>query len=74
MPLGILLRLKSTGFIFSVQMVLYGSLTIELVQLFSKKGSFDIDDLILNTIGGLLGFIITNVILKRTYSFKQSTS
>lgn len=34
------------------------SLFIELLQLASKVGSFDVDDLILNTIGGLLGYCI----------------
>ena len=33
------------------------SLVIELIQLVSKVGSFDVDDLILNTIGGALGFV-----------------
>ena len=33
------------------------SLCIELVQLISKVGSFDVDDLLLNTFGGILGYI-----------------
>lgn len=33
------------------------SLSIELIQLVSKVGSCDVDDLILNTIGGVLGYI-----------------
>ncbi len=32
------------------------SLTIELIQLLCKVGSFDVDDLLLNTIGGMLGY------------------
>ena len=32
------------------------SLCIETVQLVFKVGSFDVDDLLLNTIGGILGF------------------
>ena len=32
------------------------SLTIECIQLMSQVGSFDVDDLILNTLGGVLGF------------------
>ena len=32
------------------------SLTIECIQLISRVGSFDVDDLILNTFGGILGF------------------
>ncbi|MFD4707735.1 VanZ family protein [Gottfriedia sp. NPDC058432] len=33
------------------------SLTYELIQLLFDFGSFDIDDLILNTLGGLLGYV-----------------
>lgn len=33
------------------------SLCIETVQLVSRVGSFDVDDLLLNTIGGVLGFL-----------------
>lgn len=33
------------------------SIIIETIQLVSKVGSFDVDDIILNTIGGLLGFV-----------------
>ena len=34
------------------------SLLVELLQLICKVGSFDVDDLLLNTIGGILGFFI----------------
>lgn len=34
------------------------SLVIEFVQLVCKIGSFDVDDLLLNTLGGLIGCII----------------
>ncbi len=34
------------------------SLLVELLQLVTKVGSFDVDDLILNTVGGLAGFLI----------------
>jgi glycopeptide antibiotics resistance protein len=33
------------------------SLTFELLQLVFEFGSFDVDDLILNTVGGMLGYI-----------------
>lgn len=33
------------------------SLIVEILQLVSKVGSFDVDDLILNTIGGLIGYL-----------------
>lgn len=37
------------------------SLIVECVQLISKVGSFDVDDLMLNTIGGVLGFLVFTV-------------
>lgn len=34
------------------------SLLVEVLQLITKVGSFDVDDLLLNTLGGLIGFLI----------------
>lgn len=34
------------------------SLLVELLQLVTRVGSFDVDDLILNTLGGMLGFLL----------------
>lgn len=34
------------------------SLLVETVQLITKVGTFDVDDLFLNTIGGILGYFI----------------
>lgn len=34
------------------------SLCIELIQLVTRVGSFDVDDLFLNTLGGILGYIV----------------
>lgn len=33
------------------------SLVVEILQLISKVGSFDVDDLLLNTIGGMAGYL-----------------
>lgn len=45
------------------------SLTVELLQLMLKVGSFDVDDLILNTIGGMMGYFAFYVLnhLRRRY-------
>lgn len=46
------------------------SLVIETIQLVFKVGSFDVDDLLLNTIGGILGylvFMVCNHIRRKTY-------
>ena len=34
------------------------SLCVEIIQLVAKVGSFDVDDLLLNTLGGLLGALL----------------
>ena len=31
---------------------------VEVMQLLTKVGSFDVDDILLNTVGGVLGFLI----------------
>lgn len=59
MPFGFLLPMINTAerrsyMIFLLTFEL--SLVIEVVQLFSRVGSFDVDDLILNTLGGLIGY------------------
>lgn len=33
------------------------SLAVETVQLFTKVGAFDVDDIFLNSVGGLVGFV-----------------
>ena len=38
------------------------SLVVEILQLVFKVGSLDVDDLILNTIGGLFGFLIYELV------------
>ena len=39
----------------------YLSLLIEQLQYFMKVGNFDVDDLLLNTIGGILGYICCKI-------------
>ena len=34
------------------------SLCVEVVQLVTKVGSFDVDDLLLNTLGGICGYLV----------------
>ena len=38
------------------------SLSIELIQLVFKVGSFDVDDLLLNTLGGVAGYVGNRVV------------
>lgn len=39
------------------------SLLVELLQLVFKVGCFDVDDLLLNTIGGMLGFLLYMLVI-----------
>lgn len=43
---------------------LLASLTVEIIQLLFKRGVFEIDDLVKNTIGTSLGYIIWRVVKK----------
>lgn len=40
------------------------SLLVELLQLIFKVGSFDVDDLLLNTLGGAVGFLIYLIVAR----------
>jgi glycopeptide antibiotics resistance protein len=59
-PLGIVALLFAKNKLFNyLQIFLYTSLFIELIQFIFKRGIFDIDDIILNTIGGFIGVYLT---------------
>ncbi len=58
-PFGFLLPLLSVKERRMIMILLLSfelSLVIEVVQLFTGRGSFDVDDLLLNTLGGMLGY------------------
>jgi glycopeptide antibiotics resistance protein len=48
------------------------SLTFELIQLVFEFGSFDVDDLILNTFGGILGYILIRIFQMTTINRIQN--
>ena len=59
MPLGVLIPVSFPGVDRWWMILLHSfwlSLCIELFQLVSHFGAFDVDDILLNTLGGLLGF------------------
>ena len=61
---GIFLPYLSEGKLKFILTFLYSfglSLTIELVQLITRVGSCDVDDIILNTIGGVIGYILWSI-------------
>lgn len=61
LPMGVLLPLlfPGTRSFFRTVSLTYGvSLLVESTQLLTRLGCFDVDDLILNTLGGVCGYLI----------------
>lgn len=64
-PVGFLIpiwRLEKTGVIRILIYAFLMSLGIETLQLVSKVGVFDVDDLLLNTLGALLGYVVYRIV------------
>ncbi|MDD3401740.1 MAG: VanZ family protein [Hespellia sp.] len=59
-PLGFFVPMASRykSFFASLLCTFGLSLCVEIFQLITKVGSFDVDDLLLNTIGGIIGHLI----------------
>ncbi len=75
MPFGFLLPIMSRRLRGFFRIVLSGlalSLAVECIQLISHTGSFDVDDLLLNTIGAALGFMIFALVWSRRKKRRQS--
>lgn len=75
-PFGFFLPIlhpKCRSFFYTTFLSFEFSLMVETIQLVSKVGSFDVDDLLLNTIGGALGcmiFLYMNRV-RRNYETKE---
>jgi glycopeptide antibiotics resistance protein len=61
-PIGIILR-KRTGW-KGVFIGVFFSCVVETVQLISKRGLFEFDDIFHNALGVLLGFVVCEVVLR----------
>lgn len=76
-PFGMLLkwaRNKNTTFLQAFAYSLGFTLIIEVAQYITKLGVFDIDDILLNTLGGIIGYLIyyvTAKLLRRYHAKKQ---
>ena len=67
MPAGFFIPIMwkdKRGFFFTVCMTFQLSLQAEILQLIFRVGSFDVDDLLLNTFGGMLGYLLL-ILLKK---------
>lgn len=76
MPFGFFLPIVSRRSRRWYNTVLFGfsfSLAIEITQLVWKVGSFDVDDILLNTVGGVIGYIIFAVcnMMRRNYDVRK---
>ena len=61
MPIGMFLPSlfsRCRNIFFTTVLSLEISLCVEVVQLLTKVGSFDVDDLLLNTLGGICGYLV----------------
>lgn len=64
---------KHRSFLVTLSYSFGVSLCVEVFQFFARVGSFDVDDLLLNTIGGMAGyilFVICNAI-RRSHDTKK---
>lgn len=79
LPFGFLItdmihdKTSKINFFISTFMVFITSLSIEIIQMHIGR-SFDIDDIILNVVGGILGFIIFYIINKIKNKWIQDKS
>ncbi|WP_235848303.1 VanZ family protein [Litchfieldia alkalitelluris] len=66
-PFGLLIPLWKKRFLkfrSFILLFLIGITILELLQLYFRVGSFDVDDIILNSLGASIGILILKVILK----------
>jgi glycopeptide antibiotics resistance protein len=63
-PFGFMLPLlskKYRSFIYVALLSILFSLAVEMLQMVTKVGIFDVDDILLNSLGGILGYIIYGI-------------
>lgn len=53
-----MLKRKRCGFFWCTLLSALFSLCVETIQIVFKVGAFDVDDLVLNTIGGMAGYLL----------------
>ena len=58
--LPVIFRRMNSGFLICISGFLL-SLTVEVIQLVTKVGCFDVDDMILNTLGATLGYVLFRI-------------
>lgn len=75
LPFGFFISMagKTRGFFKTLFYSLALSLCVEVLQLVTRVGSFDVDDILLNTVGGVLGYIIFVIcnLIRRKYHVRN---
>lgn len=74
-PFGVFLPMASEkkSFIHTMICSFLFSLGVEVFQLITKVGCFDVDDLLLNTIGGIIGYTLFRICgkIRRRHAIRQ---
>ena len=68
MPFGFLVPIlgrKKRNFWFTSLLSFGLSLMVECIQLVTRTGCFDVDDIFLNTIGGMLGYLVYALVQRK---------
>ena len=68
MPFGFLIPIlgrKKRNFWFTSLLSFALSLAVECIQLVTRTGCFDVDDIFLNTIGGMLGYLVYALVQRK---------
>jgi glycopeptide antibiotics resistance protein len=60
-PFGVALRWKKKNWLTLIIVPIFAISVIELTQHLTNRGSLDIDDLLLNTVGFFIGYLFTPV-------------
>jgi glycopeptide antibiotics resistance protein len=71
---GAILSLKQKSLFYYISIFLITSISIEVAQLILKRGVFDVTDIILNTLGGMLGLYIGRRLFKEKFYYADSRS
>ena len=71
--LPVIFRRMNSGFLICVSGFIL-SLTVEVIQLVTKVGCFDVDDMILNTLGGNFGVCVFLLYLTCCTSYSKESS
>ncbi|WP_193726879.1 VanZ family protein [Paenibacillus guangzhouensis] len=76
MPLGVFIPLLNQRYLRVANLVIFVAVLIfvvECIQMLTYVGSFDVDDIMLNTLGAWLGLVITKKVCRQgTSSFDSS--